>query len=149
MNRDIHELTNLVSLGLTIPTVTLAIAVVYMWSPAAKDKLFKSNKEAKDWFILGVCLGFLGASIHGLYWFTYWLLDYFEINYYSTLKDYGPTINILSRQGLGMLAAYCHLRAALITKKRNTRVINHLLVTSHLSGCILILLLFIVNNISM
>lgn len=149
MNNNIHELTNLMSLGLTIPTITLAIAVVYMWVPAAKDNLLKSTKDPEDWFIVGVCAGFLGASIHGLYWFTYWLLDYFSISYTTTLREYGPIMNIISRQGLGMFAAYCHIRAAILTKKRNTRVINHLLVTSHLTGFIFVLLLFIANNISM
>ena len=46
MNVSTHHLAEMLSLAMTIPTVVLAIAVVYLWLPAARVAAKEDTRDA-------------------------------------------------------------------------------------------------------
>lgn len=140
MDFTLQHTAELVSLALTIPTVILAGVVVKVWGPAIKHKPVLAN----DWFILGVVIGFVGAFLDNLYWAIPWTAKTLDLEIADELWTGGVYFNIFFRQGMGILAAYCHLRAATIHSNRTISGLNSLLVASNLLGVIYsILLMFI------
>lgn len=127
-------MAELVSLGLTLPTVVLALAVVYMWLPAAVKAYRSRPLTAQDWFILGVVLGFAGQTCDNIYWALPWTADYLHLDARDSLFGAGVYFNIFFRQGFGITAAVCHLRAAELSEKPGTRLVNRLLIASHIAG---------------
>ena len=135
MNIDAQRLAEMLSLSMTIPTVILAVSVVYLWLPAARKAILADNRNAQQWFILGVVAGFLGSTVDNLYWLFPWSASYIsEQDIFQTLVNTGVYFNIIFRQGFGILAAYCHVRAAASTELPKVRLVNHLLVGSYALG---------------
>lgn len=106
------------SLVLTIPTIALAVAVLILWGPRAFGYL-KPESRSKDereeqtrWLIVGVTVSFLGSAFDNLYWGAAWTAEYLKLPIRDTLFLKGAYSNIPFRQLAGILAAYCHLRAA-------------------------------------
>ena len=132
--KALQPFAELLSLGMTVPTVVLALAVIYMWLPSARQAWKKENKSGHDWFIMGVAIGFCGAALDNIYWFMPWTAAYLGDPAFETLTNLGVFFNIFFRQGLGIIAAYCHLKAAEISSKRNIKCVNSLLVASNLLG---------------
>lgn len=108
-----YEVAELISLAMTLPTIILAVAVVVVWSPAALRAVTKPAKEreGEDWFIVGVVAGFVGGTMDNLYWALPWTATFLESPLGWKLTMTGVFFNIFFRQGLGIVAAYCHLRA--------------------------------------
>lgn len=129
MDFNVQRIAELVSLGMTLPTLVLAGAVVYFWSSSVKVP-----KLAQEWFILGVVAGFIGSFLDNTYWFIPWTASFLELNQKSMLVDIGVFFNIFFRQGLGIFAAYCHLKAAEIDCAVRMRVLNFLLMGSSIAG---------------
>ena len=128
---NIHQLAEMISLIMTIPTVLLAAAVVYLWLPAARAALKEDSRDAHQWFILGVVGGFLGSAIDNSYWFMPWTASFMgETAVFGQLTDFGVYFNVFFRQGLGIFAAYCHIKAAEMSSLKNVMLINRLLVAS-------------------
>ena len=73
---NLQQIAELLSLGLTFPTVILAGAVVYMWFPSAREALLKETRSGQDWFVMGVAIGFVGAMLDNIYWFIPWTAAY-------------------------------------------------------------------------
>lgn len=131
---SLRTLAELLSLGMTVPTVVLCLAVIWTWGPAAKLAWRAPSKTADQWFILGVALGFIGASIDSLYWSGYWTADYLRHDSAATFARFGLYANLVARQGLGMVAAFCHLKAATLSSAKPRKCLNELLVASHVGG---------------
>jgi len=129
-----QEVAELISLGMTFPTVILAIAVVYTWFPSAKEAFERQEKEAQDWFIIGVVAGFIGSTLDNLYWFMPWTASFLDDPWFEPLTNAGVFFNVFFRQGLGIVAAYCHLKAAEKSIYSSTRIINTLLFASWAIG---------------
>jgi len=126
---------------MTIPTVMLAAAVVYLWLPAARAALKSDSRDAHQWFILGVVGGFIGSAIDNLYWFMPWTASFVgETAIFSQLTEFGVYFNVFFRQGLGIFAAFCHIKAAEMSSLRNVQIINRLLVASYFVGISYVLL---------
>lgn len=139
---NIHQLAEMISLIMTIPTVLLAAAVVYLWLPAARAALKEDSRDAHQWFILGVVGGFLGSAIDNSYWFMPWTASFMgETEIFGQLTDFGVYFNVFFRQGLGIFAAYCHIRAAEMSSLKNVMVINRLLVASYFVGISYVLII--------
>lgn len=130
---------------MTFPTVILAVAVVYTWLPSARDAIKSNNPTAQDWFIVGVVAGFIGSVLDNAYWFMPWTASFLEHEAFQTLTNLGVFFNIFFRQGLGIIAAYCHLRAAEISSNRRIRGLNTLLFASNLIGIAYSLMLILVS----
>ena len=139
---NIHQLAEMISLIMTIPTVLLAAAVVYLWLPAARAALKEDSRDAHQWFILGVVGGFLGSAIDNSYWFMPWTASFMgETEIFGQLTDFGVYFNVFFRQGLGIFAAYCHIKAAEMSSLKNVMLINRLLVASYFVGISYVLII--------
>jgi hypothetical protein len=142
MELNIHRLAEMLSLTMTIPTVVLAIAVVYLWFPAARAALKADRKDARQWFILGVVFGFIGSAIDNVYWFMPWSASFMgESDLFRQLTDIGVFFNIILRQGFGIAAAYCHIKASEMSSIQNIKFVNRLMVCSYLTGLGYVLLM--------
>ena len=129
-----QEIAELISLGMTFPTVILAVAVVYTWFPSAKESFRSNCKESQDWFIMGVVIGFVGSILDNIYWFFPWSASFIGHESFQTLTNAGVFFNVFFRQGCGMVAAYCHMRAAESSIQPGMATLNRLLVASNLIG---------------
>ena len=142
MDLGIHHIAETLSLIMTIPTVLLAAAVVYLWLPAARAALKEDSRDAHQWFILGVVGGFLGSAIDNSYWFLPWTASFMgESAIFSQLTEFGVYFNVFFRQGLGIFAAYCHIKAAEMSSLKNVMIINRLLVASYFVGISYVLII--------
>ena len=65
---------------------------------------------------------------------------------FQTLTNAGVFFNIFFRQGLGIAAAYCHLKAAEVSSAKQLKVVNSLLIASHLVGFAYAILLILKFN---
>jgi len=128
---DIHDLAEITSLVLTTPTIFLSVAVVWLWAPSAVRAVRAGLASGDDWFILGVTLGFVGSSVDNLYWSLPWTASFLSHPWADPLFESGVYINVPFRQGFGICAAYCHLRAAEVSLKGPARILNKLLVASY------------------
>jgi len=143
-----QHIAELISLGMTFPTIVLAAAVIYTWLPSARAAIKSDCPSAQDWFIVGVVAGFTGSLFDNLYWFLPWTAAYFGHESFAPLVECGVFFNIIFRQGLGICAAYCHLKAAEISSNNNIRFVNVLLVASNLIGVGYSILLVAGNSIN-
>ena len=113
---DAQEIAEFTSLTLTVPTIVLAIGVIYMWGPAAWRAIkARDRNSSHGWFIIGVVVGFLGGLLDNAFWSVPWTASYFGAENVNELMSLGVYFNIFFRQSAGIVAAYCHLRAAQMT----------------------------------
>lgn len=138
-----QELAELISLGMTFPTIVLAMAVVYTWFPSARKACSSNSPKAQDWFIVGVVAGFIGSALDNTYWFFPWSASFLEHPAFLKLTSVGVFFNIFFRQGIGIIAAYCHLKAAELSDTNKMKSLNKLLVASNLIGLSYTLLLIL------
>ena len=131
---SLQQFAELLSLGLTLPTIALAVAVVVTWYPAAKVAAKANMRTGEQWFVLGVTAGFIGAALDNLFWAFPWSAKVLGDPSLEWMFSAGVYSNLVCRQGLGITAAYCHLRASEATSQRGMRWLNRLLVVSHLVG---------------
>lgn len=85
----IQDLAELFSLWLTTPTIFLGFYVVVLWFSGAADAARKRNRNATDWFVLGVAVGFLGACVDNGYWGLAWASSYLELECEAPLSSVG------------------------------------------------------------
>ena len=123
-------------MGLTVPTVVLAVAVVTVWSPAALRAIKRPGTERRgeDWFIVGVVAGFIGATLDNIYWAFPWTATFLESPLGWKLTSAGVFFNVFFRQGLGIVAGYCHLKAYAVDHTPKRRALAILLGGSSLLG---------------
>lgn len=141
----LNHFAEILSLGLTAPTIILAGAVIYTWFPSATLAFKKDKKEAQDWFIFGVVIGFIGAVVDNLYWSFPWSFAFLDNPYFHPFVKAGVYFNVIFRQGMGVLAGYCHLRAATASSSTRLKRLNLLLGISALLGACLSIILTIVK----
>lgn len=113
----------LISMGLTAPTIILGLCVVFMWGKDAIKaiRLPPSSRNPTQWFIMGVALGFLGAVLDNFYWAIPWTADFIGHESADYLFTRGVYFNIFSRQMCGVISAYCHIKSALLYKSKDAR----------------------------
>lgn len=126
-----QEIAEVASLALTLPTVVLGIAVVWIWGPPAVRAIRAGMGRGDDWLVLGVVMGFAGAIGDNLYWGLAWGAKLFGYDAADDLFRFGVFSNIPFRQGLGIAAAYCHIRAGEENLPKLRRVLNRLLLGSY------------------
>jgi len=112
---------NLLQVVLTIPTILIALRVVYEWTPRAikylHDLMMGVKWDAAAWFIVGVWTSHFAMTSDNGYWHTAWSAHITNHPATDWLMSFGPVANIPSRQLLGMFSAYCHLRSVAIQKE--------------------------------
>ena len=104
----------LISLALTVPLVGVSICVLDEWGPSLIHEP-RRRFTATDWLVLGICLSFLGSIGDNLWWGVAWATKYLNQPNAEWWFENGVFSNVCFRQGLKLLAGYCHLRAAVET----------------------------------
>jgi len=107
-----HKIAEVISLGITPSTVILSAGVLVLWGKETLCVLKNGPNSSQCWFILGVSTSFLGAMVDNLYWGAAWTAEFFNLSCSRELFMSGVYSNIIFRQVLGSVAAYCHIRAA-------------------------------------
>lgn len=130
--RNLQHMAEAISLALTPATITMSLVVVCLWRRAAVKYAFLPNKTAEQWFIVGVCAGFVGSVMDNLYWSIPWTASYLGLEAKGSLVDMGVFFNVPFRQTAGILAGYCHARSAFLyfSSKAKDRLLTFLLVGS-------------------
>lgn len=101
--------------GLTVFTILMGVAVIHQWyKPAVNAAKDPAPLTPEQWFILGVFIAFVGQVFDNSYWLVAWTFDYFNESAAITqwLFENGLIVNIPFRQIVGIVAAYCHIKAA-------------------------------------
>ena len=135
----------LLSLALTFPTILLAVGVVYMWGPAAKEAIKAGNFTADGWFIVGVVTAFIGSTFDNLWWFIPWTSSFLGLEFTNELMHAGVFFNVILRQAAGIFAAYCHLRAAALASARGSRIMNYLICGAYIGAAVTAFVLWMVR----
>ena len=114
-----------ISGGLTVFTILMGIAVVVHWRKAAVEAVKqKEPLESYQWLIIGVVIAFIGQGLDNLYWLLTWTSNYISSDggFTRWLFDHGTLANIPFRQTCGIVAAYCHIHAAvMMDRAKNSR----------------------------
>lgn len=144
-----HDIAELVSLAGTLPTVVLAIFVVYTWGPAAWVAVRKGwpKMNGNDWFIVGVAIGFLGQIADNVFWAIPWTASYLRMESANSAWQIGVFFNIVFRQSMGIMAAYCHLRAAALADEFKVRRVNLIFGIGNLLGALFALVLVLTRTV--
>lgn len=145
MTTEIQDLAELLSLWLTTPTIVLGVYVVVLWFHGAFEAARKRNRNATDWFMLGVAIGFVGGCVDNGYWGLAWMASYLELESTQVWFNYGVFSNIPFRQVPGVLAAYCHVRSAIEFSGHGR--LSVVLWGSFAAGLAIVLVLMVIKNI--
>lgn len=113
VNDKLHDIASLLYSGLTVPLLVFCGLVVCIWWRDALGAFLKKSKlrTSADWFIIGVCAGFVGKAVDAFYWSIPWSLGFIESPAEHVFHDLGVFPNIPFRMVLGTFAAYCHCRS--------------------------------------
>ena len=116
-----NDYAEMVSLALTLPTILIGIGVLVHWGPSAwrSWNVKAIHRDASQWLILGVAIGFLGGILDNIYWGIAWSSAYAQHPSRDFWFANGVWPNIPFRQISGAYAAYCHLRSFYISQKQN------------------------------
>ena len=108
-----QQVSEVIGNGLSVAVIILSVVVVLMWRKPAIKVISDKAKDPQSWFIIGVFFGFLGESLDSLYWLIVWTMHYYDHDLTPRLMSAGVSVNIVTRQAFGIIAAYCHIRSAL------------------------------------
>ena len=115
---------DIVSGGFTVLTILMGMLVLVHWfKPAYNSLKATGNLSSEQWLILGVVIAFLGQMFDNMYWLITWTSNFFDSSSLLTewLFEHGPMANLPFRQASGILAAYCHVYAAVMIDEERTR----------------------------
>ena len=132
-----------ISLALTIPTIILGIGVLIHWGPAAWEMFKAKSLDSNGWLIVGVVVAFLGSVLDNLYWSIPWASSFLSIGPTDALMENGVFFNIFFRQLSGIAAAYCHLKASVLSSSDGARKVNQLVAVSYIMAVALVTVLFL------
>lgn len=141
---NIRIMVELQSLALTLPVLILCVFVIFECLKPLKE----SNRGSQMmWILLGICCGFTGNLVDNLYWMIPWTSSYLNLAVTGDLVNFGVFPNLVFRQTLTSIAAYCHLRAFIPkTNTRLLRFVNWAVIISILLGQGYILMLQAINR---
>lgn len=130
---------DVISGGLTVLTILMGVLVLVHWIKPAVTALKSRRKiNSEQWLILGVVVAFIGQTLDNSYWLITWTAHYFDSESILThwLFDNGPTVNLPFRQVCGIVAAYCHVYAAVMIDEIKTQKFKMLVMISSIVGVI-------------
>ena len=145
----IHDTAELISLGLTWPTILMGLGVLWHWGGEAFRAWSKPHQERTptDWLILGVGVGFLGGVLDNAYWGIAWSSSFLEHESQGILFSSGVYFNIPFRQIAGLYAGYCHLESYFVNKKQGKdRLKNAWVFSALLAFIYVVALLWMAND---
>lgn len=120
---------NAVQVGLTLTFVVMCVLLIKTWWPSvqgavrdARGLRFWRAWSADEWLGVGIVIGFAGNIADNVYWGITWTTALYQLPIEEGLMESGPLSNIFSRQLVGILAVYCHLKAAMMMYRSTDRV---------------------------
>lgn len=116
----IRETFEIVSLGLTPVMLSLSIIVVCLWGSRAIKSVGSGQMKEIDWLILGIVISFIGKFGDNLWWGFAWHASHTGSDSKWWWFNNGVFSNTIFRQGCGIVAAICHLQAALTVRNLAT-----------------------------
>lgn len=137
---EIQKVSEAISLGLTVPTIILSLAVVRAWGPRVWFAIRHGQMTEAQWLILGVSISFVGAFMDNLYWAIPWSLHFIGSEHADFFFMLGVHFNIFFRQSTGILAALCHLKS-FYAGRRGYRSLSFLLLAAHIAGVAYVVIL--------
>jgi len=137
---EIQKISEAVSLGLTVPTIILSLAVVRAWGPRVWFAIQQGKMSEAHWLILGVSISFVGAFLDNMYWSIPWTLHYISSPHAEFWFLLGVHFNVFFRQSVGVLAALCHLKS-FYAGRNGYKSLSFLLLMAHLCGVAYVLIL--------
>ena len=137
---EIQKVSEAISLGLTVPTIILSLAVVRAWGPRVWFAIRQGQMTEAQWLILGVSISFVGAFMDNLYWSIPWTLHFISSEHAEYFFMLGVHFNIFFRQSTGILAALCHLRS-FYAGRSGYRSLSFLLLLANIAGVAYILIM--------
>ncbi len=127
------------SLAMTAPVLVLCAMVIYECITPLKTAVPRTQIR---WILFGIILGFSGNLVDNFYWMIPWTSNYLQLPITSDLVNFGVFPNLVFRQGLTTVAAYCHIRAFISPDKpRLLLCTNIMVILSFLMGQIYIFFL--------
>lgn len=131
-----HDFVTLLSLALTPLTILASAAVIYFFYKPFVRACSSRDKDAVQWMILGVVIGFAGSILDNIWWGFAWSADYLDNTsaFRHFMFDHGVYSNAFARQAMGIIAGLCHISSALIAEDKAVKRITY-------TGCILGVLL--------
>ena len=136
----LHDIAELVSMAGTFPLIGLAWLLVMLTWREAKSGMAEGAKSPADWLIMGICVGWLGESFDNIYWAFPWTCSFLRLEATDLLMWNGVFANIPCRQGLGIIAGYCHVRGiaeqaeSMTHKNKIVRMMHRVLLHCSLVG---------------
>lgn len=110
------EALSLISMITTPATILSAVAVVYVWQHAAWNAFWRRPTSDRDWFIVGVVVAFSGQMLDNAFWGVSWHAHFLGLPHRDAMFEAGPAVNLFFRQLPGIIAALCHIKAAVQTE---------------------------------
>ena len=140
-----QQLAEAVSLAMTVPTVIMAAFVVSRWGAAMRQAITRRPMTEDAWLIAGVVISFAGSVLDNIYWSLPWGASYLGLDCAPRLHFCGVYFNIFTRQGAGIVAAYCHLRAADLAPTIAGKRCDLILAGSSVLGCVMGFVLWLIK----
>lgn len=137
---ELQKVSEALSLGLTVPTIILSLAVVRAWGPRVWFAIRHGQMTEAQWLILGVSISFVGAFLDNLYWSIPWTLHYINSTYAEFWFLLGVHFNVFFRQSVGILAALCHLKS-FYAGRNGYKSLAFLLMLAHIGGVAYVVIL--------
>lgn len=101
-----------VSLFMSAACVVMSMAVILLWFPGNLGEQGKKQSASVRWLVAGIVISFVSSVIDNAWWAVAWASRYSDNPVWPWWFDNGVYSNIISRQGLKMFAAWCHVKAA-------------------------------------
>lgn len=134
----IHKGADLISLGLTIPFLILAAWLLKLWFGGTKSGYAaeRNQRSSHQWITIGVFLGFAGGWFDNTFWGVAWSNHFLDSPYTEWWFGMGVYANIPFRQTLGIMAAYCHIRAYFVAAGVAIQHLNRVTLASFACGAL-------------
>lgn len=116
MIETVDSIAELVSLAETWPTLFSSALVFFWWKGLLKKAVLKNHRDwvGIDFFVLGICISYMGGFLDNLYWGVAWTCDFLMLEAKEFVFSRGVYSNIPFRQTAQTVSAYLHLRGIMI-----------------------------------
>lgn len=109
------------TVSLSATAIILCLLVLKHWLPEAR-RAVRERRDAADWLVLGVATSFTGVVLNMLWWGTYRAFEVYALrDLQAWMYEWGPAVNLVTRQTAVIAAAYFHLKAYHMFSKYGSR----------------------------
>lgn len=108
-----YEFLQALSMGLTLPLMFFCGVVLYHYHGTFEHifTLEWNKAEPRDWIAAGIYIGAVGEILDGGYWLVAWFANFYGLPIEGALMKWGVVVNLPTRESMGFMWAYGHVRA--------------------------------------